>query len=54
MRQDGYGVMMIYNFFNDPGHWLTRYINSDLGKVAAAFYDDELVIADDAYKAKDW
>lgn len=54
MRQDGYGILMIFNFYNDPGHWLTHYINNDLRKVATELYDEPLVIADDAYKPKDW
>lgn len=54
MRQDGYGILMIFNFINDPGYWLTRYINNDLKKVARDIYDDELVMADQLYFPKDW
>lgn len=54
MRADGYGIMMIFNFYNDPGHWLTYYINDWLGASATNLYDERLVIADDVYKPKDW
>lgn len=54
MREDGYGIMMIFNFYNDPGHWLTPYIHNWLASAAVDFYDDELIIPDDVYVAKDY
>lgn len=53
MRQDGYGVMMIFNFRNDPGYWMTPYIVNDLGKTAQAFYGEDLQY-DGIYYDKDY
>lgn len=53
MRQDGYGVLMIFNFRVEEDYWLTRYILRDLGSTATAFYGEELQY-DGIYYGKDY
>ena len=53
MRQDGYGVLMIFNFRVEEDYWLTRYILRDLGSTAPAFYGEELQY-DGIYYGKDY
>ena len=53
MRQDGYGVLMIFNFRVEEDYWLTRYILRDRGSTATAFYGEELQY-DGIYYGKDY
>lgn len=53
MRQDGYGIMMIFNFRVDPDYWMTRYILNDLNKATQAFYGENLQY-DGIYYGKDY
>lgn len=53
MRDEGYGIMMVYNLNINPSYWMTSYIISDLGKTAEAFYGAELNY-DGSYYPKDY
>ena len=53
MREEGYGIMMVYNLIIRPDYWMTPYIVKDLGKTAKAFYNAELRY-DGSYYPKDY
>lgn len=53
MRDEGYGTMMVYNFTNDPGYWMTSYIVNDLNKTSQAFYGEDLSY-DGVFYPVDW
>lgn len=53
MRDEGYGIMMVYNLIINPDYWMTPYIIRDLGETARTFYDAELQY-DGSYYPKDY
>lgn len=53
MRDEGYGIMMVYNLIIRPDYWLTPYIIRDLGTTAQAFYGANLQY-DGSYYPKDY
>lgn len=53
MRDAGYGVLMVYNFYCTPNMRLTPRIIKNLQKTAETFYDEELQY-DGLYYTTDW
>lgn len=53
MREQGYGALMVFNFYTNPSMRLTPWIIHDLGLTANAFYNDDLQYDGVYYKA-DW
>lgn len=53
MREQGYGALMIFNFYNNPAMRLTESIIKNLGLTAKAFYNADLQY-DGIYYPADW